>query len=67
MHAAVPFGVWIAAQPLDSDFSHACHDSHAEHDINGIGDFKADFGERRIGWPHNIGNNKHRPTPHRVF
>ena len=42
--AAIPFHGRIIAKPLDRHISHAGHDPHAEHDVNRIGDFKADFG-----------------------
>ena len=34
MHAAVPFGGRIIAEPLDRNLPHARHDSHAEHDVD---------------------------------
>ena len=67
VHAAVPFRVRVFAEPLHRDFSHARHDPHAEHDVDGIGDFEADFGERRIRRPHDVGNDEHRPPAHRAF
>ena len=33
MHAAVPFCIWIVAEPSDCDLAHARHDSHVESDI----------------------------------
>ena len=67
MHAAVPFRRRIITKPLDRHIPHARHDSHAEHHVNGIGDLKADFGQRRIGRPHDIGNDKHGSPAHRTL
>src|SRR6266581_5602931 len=64
MHTAVPFRGRIIAEPPDRYVPHARHDSHAEHDVNGIGDFKAYFGEPRIWRPHDVGNDKHRSPGH---
>ncbi len=57
----------IVAEPFDGDLAHPRHDSHTEHDVNRIGDFKADFGQRRIGRSHDVGNHKHGAAAHRAF
>ena len=67
MHAAIPFCVRVVAEPLNRDFSHARHDPHAEDDINGIGNFEADLGKRRIRRSHDVGDDEHRATAHRAF
>ncbi len=67
MHAAIPFRLRIAAEPLDRDLPHARHDSHAEHDVYGIGDFESDFRERRIRRPHDVGHDKHGAPAHRAL
>ena len=67
MHPAVPFRLWIAAEPFDRDLPHARHDAHAEHDVDGIGDFEPDLGQRRIGRPHDVGHDKHGAPAHRAF
>ena len=67
MHAAVPFRFWVVAEPFDRDRPHARHDAHAEHDINRIGDFKSDLGQRRIGRAHDVGNDEHGAAAHRAF
>ena len=48
------------AELLVGDLAHARHDAHAQHDVDGIGQFDADLGERRTGRPHEIRNDIHR-------
>ena len=67
MHTPVPFRGRIVAESLDRDRAHARHDSHAEHDVNRISDFKTDFGKRRITRSHDVGNDEHGPSAHRTF
>ena len=67
MDSAVPFPFWIVAEAFDCDLPHPRHDAHAQHHILGIGNFEADFGQRRIRRPHDVGNDKHGATAHRAF
>ena len=67
MDAAVPFRGRVVAEAFDRDLAHARHDPHAEHDINGIGDFEADFGQRRIGRPHHVRHDEQSATAHRAL
>jgi len=54
----------IVAEPFERDLAHARHDSHAKHDILGIGDLASDFGQGRIRRAHHVGNDKHRAAVH---
>ena len=56
-----------AAEPLDRDLAHPRHDAHAEHDVDRVGDFEADLGQRRIRRPHDVGNDEHGAPAHRAF
>ena len=67
MNSAVPFRVRITFEPLGCDRAHPRHYLHAEHDVNGIGYFEADFCERRSRRSHKVGNDEHRTPAHRAL
>ncbi len=67
MQAAIPFAILLPFEPPNRDLAHARHDAHAQDDVDRVGDFEADFGERRIRRTHDVGNDEHRPSPHRAF
>ncbi len=46
MHPAIPFAILLRIEPPNRDVAHACHDAHAQDDVDRVGDFEADFGER---------------------
>ena len=52
---------------MHGDVAHARHDAHAEHDVDRVGNFEADFGQRRIRRTHDVGNDEHRPPLHRAL
>ena len=54
------------AQHFERRAAHPRHDSHAERDIDAVGDFDADLGERRAERTHHVRNDVHRAAAHRA-
>ena len=52
------------AKLVENPLTYSCHNSHIEHDVNGIRKLDADFGEGRTDRAHRIRNNVHRPSLH---
>ena len=67
MDATVPFRLRIVAEALNCDLAHPGHDSHVENDVNGIGDFEADFGQGRIRRAHYVRHDEQGAAAHRAF
>ena len=59
-----PVKVLAEAELLEGDQSHAGHDAHVEHHVDGIGEFNAAFGKLGPDWPHEIRNHIHRAPFH---
>ena len=51
----------------DGHVAHPRHDAHAQHDVDRVGDFEPDLGQRRIRRSHDVGHDEHRPPAHRAF
>ena len=49
----------VFTQLIQAHFAHAGHDHHVQNDIDGVGYFDADLGERRSDHAHGIGNDIH--------
>ena len=49
---------------FDHRITDARHNVHGKHDIDGVGDFDADFGERTADHAHGIRDHVHRATLH---
>ena len=76
VHDVAPHGVEVAegmqsgheivggAQAVLRDFAHARHDAHAGHHVGAVGDFHADFAERRLHRAHDVGNHVHGAAAH---
>jgi hypothetical protein len=66
MSSAIPFTLGIVAQPLHRDGTHPRHDPHAQDDVDRVSNFEADFGQGRIGRPHDVRDDEHRAAFHRA-
>ena len=64
MEAAIE--IIALAKMFPGDTAHAGHHAHRERDIDGIGEFHADLGERRAGRSHQVRHDIHGAPAHRA-
>ena len=67
MDAAIELGVGLFPEPLGRLPAHPRHDAHAQDDIDRIGNFKADLGQRRVRRAHDVGHDEHGAPAHRAL
>ena len=55
------------AQLTQGLHTHAGHDIHVQHNVDGVGHFNADLGERAADGAHAVRNNVHGAARHHIF